>query len=62
MSQLMLWSRRCHSQCYGKKYVTVNVTVESMYVTVNVMVKSMSQSMLGSKVCMSQLMLSLIHI
>ena len=28
MSLLILWSKVCRSQCYGKKYVTVNVMVK----------------------------------
>ena len=57
----------CHSQCCGIKYVTAKCHCQKFVchsqcygqedVTVSVMVKSTSQSMLGSKVCMSQLML-----
>ena len=45
----MLWSKVYHSHCYGQNNVTFNVMVKSMY--------CMSQSVLWSKVCMSQLML-----
>ena len=54
MSQSMLWSKVCHSQCYGQKYV-------SFYVTVNIMVKCMSQSVLWAKYITVNAMVKVCH-